>query len=155
MVEGSNSLSLLASANRWDFFAVLQQVMIGHGLVREEVSPRRRPTRRIQNRLDMQLVMKKTLFFRKRLDNSNGLIKNNFNATTKTADQPPKTLSICASRNRLICEALPKLPESERFTVSSSRLCLFQINQRTHTTWAQVRDSIQKRHPKKSLGKCG
>ena len=46
---------------------------------REEVSPRRRPTRRIQNRLDTQLVMKKVAFYSKWLDNPNGSVKNSSN----------------------------------------------------------------------------
>ena len=35
--------------------------------------------------------MKTLLLLKKRLDDPNGLIKNNSNATTKTADHPPKT----------------------------------------------------------------
>ena len=62
----------------------LLRLVLTTGLVREEVSQKGvRPTWRIQNRLDTrldtQLVMKKTLFFRKRLDNPNGLVKDSSN----------------------------------------------------------------------------
>ena len=42
----------------------------------KERFPRRRPKRRIQNRLDTQLVMKKVAFYSKWLDDSNGLVKD-------------------------------------------------------------------------------
>ncbi len=54
---------------------------------REEVSQRRRPTRRIQNRLDTQLDMKKVTFYSKPLDDSNGTTKNEQNKAMQPASQ--------------------------------------------------------------------
>ena len=68
---------LLALANEWaGTFAISMLNVYCTAWTREEVFLRRRPTRRIQNRLDTQLVMKKILLFRKPPDNSNGLVKD-------------------------------------------------------------------------------
>ncbi len=54
---------------------------------REEVSRKRRPNRRIQNRLDTQLDMKKVAFYSKPLDDSNGTVKNVQNNAMQPASQ--------------------------------------------------------------------
>lgn len=57
---------------------------------RRERFPRRQPKRCKIDQIGNS-HMTKAILFLKWLDNPNGLVKNNSNATTKTADQTPKT----------------------------------------------------------------
>ena len=69
---------------------------------RGEVPQRRRPTRRIQNRLDTQLDMKKVAFYSKPLDDSNGSIKVTHNKAMQTASQTTESPETAKKRLGLL-----------------------------------------------------